>query len=192
MMFATALSYFLPIILKNGMGFSENKSILLSAPPYYYAIIPVLLSSFISDKYSIRGPIITFNSLCLITGFCMLGFRSQVTVRYIGTYLGTGAYISNWAAMNTYQAANITGQWKRAVTAATVTACNGLGGIAGSFIVRQTEAPRYLTAIWVAIGSHMAIIAIVAAFSTYFFVVNRQQASGKRVIEHTEGFRYTY
>jgi hypothetical protein len=43
-------------------------------------------------------------------------------------------------------------QWKRAVTAATVTALNGLGGVAGSFIVRQTEAPHYVTAIWVSIG----------------------------------------
>ena len=43
-------------------------------------------------------------------------------------------------------------QWKRAVTAAAITACNGLGGIAGSFIVRQNEAPTYSTAIWVSIG----------------------------------------
>jgi len=43
-------------------------------------------------------------------------------------------------------------QWKRAVTAAAVSACNGLGGIAGSYIVRQDEAPRYMTAIWVSIG----------------------------------------
>lgn len=30
---STSLSYFLPIILQSGMGFSENESILLSAPP---------------------------------------------------------------------------------------------------------------------------------------------------------------
>ena len=149
---STALSYFLPIILKNGMGFSTNKAILLSAPPYYYAVIPVLISSRIGDKYRLRGPVISFNSLCLIAGFGMLGFSNQVTVRYIGTYLATGAYISNWAALNSYQANNITGQWKRAVTAAAVTACNGLGGVAGSFIVRQNEAPRYFTAIWVSMG----------------------------------------
>lgn len=149
---STSLSYFLPIILQSGMGFSTNKSILLSAPPYYYAVIPVIISSRIGDKYRLRGPVITFNSLCLIAGFIMLGFANQVTVRYVGTYLATGAYISNWAALNSYQASNITGQWKRAVTAAAVTACNGLGGVAGSFIVRQQEAPRYLTAIWVSIG----------------------------------------
>lgn len=33
-MVTTSLSYFLPIILQSGFGFSENKSILLAAPPY--------------------------------------------------------------------------------------------------------------------------------------------------------------
>ena len=106
---STALSYFLPIILQSGMHFSENKSILLSAPPYYYAAIPALLSSRVGDKYRLRGPVITFNSLCLIAGFVMLGFADQVSVRYVGTFLATGAYVSNWAALNSYQASNITG-----------------------------------------------------------------------------------
>ena len=189
---STALSYFLPIILHNGMGFSTNKAILLSAPPYYYAVIPVLLSSWVGDKYRLRGPVITFNSLCLIAGFGLLGLADQVTVRYVGTYLATGAYVSNWAALNSYQASNITGQWKRAVTAAAITACNGLGGVAGSFIVRQTEAPHYPTAVWVSIGSHIFIISIVLAFSVYFYTANSKQHKGKKTIERTEGFRYTY
>ncbi|KAA6409659.1 MAG: MFS transporter [Lasallia pustulata] len=189
---STALSYFLPIILQSGMGFSSNQAILLSAPPYYYAIIPALISSRIGDKYHTRGPVITFNCLCLIAGFAMLGFSSQVTVRYVGTYLATGAFVSNWAALNSYQANNITGQWKRAVTAAAVTACNGLGGVAGSYIVRQKEAPRYITAIWVSIGSHILMIGLVLALSAYFYTANRKQAKGKKVIEETEGFRFTY
>ncbi|CAG5171867.1 uncharacterized protein ALTATR162_LOCUS7387 [Alternaria atra] len=138
---STSLSYFLPIILQGGMGFSSNKSILLSAPPYYYAVLPAILSSIIGDKFQLRGPIIVFNCVSLIIGFCMLGFSDQVTVRYIGTYLATGAYVANWAAMATYQANNIVGQWKRVFTAAMVTAFNGAGGIAGSFIVRQSESP---------------------------------------------------
>lgn len=189
---STSLSYFLPIILQSGMGFSENESILLSAPPYYYAVIPVIITSIVSDRFNLRGPIIIFNCLCLIVGFCMLGFTDQVAVRYIGTYLATGAYISNWAALSAYQANNIAGQWKRAFTAATVTAFNGAGGIAGSFIVRQVEAPRYMTAIWVSIGSHIAIIALIAIFSAWFFVANRRASVGKTLLESTEGFRYTY
>ncbi|KAI2780185.1 putative MFS transporter [Daldinia loculata] len=189
---STALSYFLPIILQNGMGFDENQSILLSAPPYYYAVIPVLLSSMIGDRFRLRGPVIIFNCVTLIVGFCMLGFSEQVTVRYVGTYLATGAYVSNWAALSAYQANNIAGQWKRAFTAAAVTALNGAGGIAGSFIVRSQEAPHYLTAVWVSIGSHILIIAIVGAFSAYFFFANKLASQGKILIEGIEGFKYTY
>ncbi|OAL44182.1 MFS general substrate transporter [Pyrenochaeta sp. DS3sAY3a] len=189
---STSLSYFLPIILQSGMGFSTGASILLSAPPYYYAVIPAILSSLVGDKFQLRGPIIVFNCITLIIGFCMLGFTDQVTVRYIGTYLATGAYVANWAAMATYQANNIVGQWKRVFTAAAVTAFNGAGGIAGSFIVRQPEAPRYMTAIWVSIGSHIMIIGVIGLFSLYFYVANQRQRKGTRVLERTEGFRFTY
>ncbi|KAF1959326.1 MFS general substrate transporter [Byssothecium circinans] len=189
---STSLSYFLPIILQGGMGFDTNAAILLSAPPYYYAVIPAILSSLIGDKFQLRAPIITFNCLCLITGFCMLGFSNQVSVRYVGTYLATGAYVANWAGMAAYQANNIVGQWKRVFTAAAITAFNGAGGIAGSFIVRQPEAPRYMTAIWVSIGSHILIIACLAAFSVYFYTANQRQKKGKQIIEGTAGFRFTY
>lgn len=189
---STSLSYFLPIILQSGMRFSTDKSILLSAPPYYYATIPVLLSSFISDKFRMRGAVITFNSICLIIGFCMLGFASNNAARYIGTFLATGAYISNWAALSAYYTSNIAGQWKRAFTAATVAAFNGAGGIAGSFIVRQQEAPRYATAVWISIGSHVLIAAFVAVFTAWFWFANRRQRAGKMVLEATEGFRYSY
>ncbi|GME25344.1 mfs transporter [Neofusicoccum parvum] len=188
---STALSYFLPIILQSGMGFSSNASILLSAPPYYYAVVPALFSSLVGDKYRIRGPIITFNCLCVIVGFCMLGLAEQVTVRYIGTYLATGAYVANWAALMAYQANNITGQWKRVFTAAICTASNGAGGIAGSYIVRSNEAPRYRTAIWVSIGSHILMIGIVAMMSLYFAAANRAQKRGVKILEKTEGFRFT-
>jgi MFS family permease len=189
---STSLSYFLPIILQGGMRYGANKAILLSAPPYYYAVVPAILSSLIGDRFQLRGPVIVFNCICLIVGFCMLGFADQVTVRYIGTFLATGAYVANWAAMATYQANNIVGQWKRVFTAAAVTAFNGAGGIAGSFIVRRQEAPRYETAVWVSIGSHILIIGCVAAFSLYFYLANQRQRMGKRIIEGTDGFRFTY
>lgn len=189
---STSLSYFLPIILQSGMGFSPSSSILLSAPPYYYAVLPVLLTSLLSDRYSLRGPVIVFNSLCLIAGFCMLGLTNIVAVRYIGTFLAIGAYVSNWAALTAYYANNIAGQWKRAFTAAAVTALNGAGGIAGSFIVRQGEAPWYPTAVWVSVGSHVLLVLFVGGFSGWFFVANGRQREGRALIEGVEGFRYTF
>jgi hypothetical protein len=122
----------------------------------------------------------------------MLGFVDQVAVRYIGTYLATGAYVSNWAALSAYYQSNIAGQWKRAFTAAFVTIFNGAGGIAGAYIVRQQEAPWYPTAVGVSIGSHVLIVFIVAAFSAYFYVANKRQGAGKVILEGIEGFQHTF
>lgn len=58
-------------------------------------------------------------------------------------------------------------------------------------IVRQQEAPRYMTAVWVSIGSHIMIIGFVVAFSAYFYVANKNQRAGKVLLERTEGFRFT-
>ncbi|KAJ5577849.1 uncharacterized protein N7459_006813 [Penicillium hispanicum] len=190
---STSLSYFLPTIL-NGLGFNSRQAILLSTPPYYWAVIPVTLTSLAADVYRVRAPLIIFNSLILIAGFLMLGLpiSTHLTVRYAGTFLATGAYVSNWAALNAFMANNVAGQWKRVATAATVSAFNGLGGVAGSFIVRSQDAPQYLLAIWVSVGSHILLILIVGAFTLYFYVANRHQRDDIKVIEGVTGFRYTY
>lgn len=122
----------------------------------------------------------------------MLGFVNDASARYAGTFLATGSYVANWAALNAYLANNITGQWKRVFAAAATTAFNGAGGIAGAYIIRYNEAPKYPTAIWASIGSHILMILFVLAFSAHFLVANKQQAKGKRVLENTPAFRYTY
>ena len=188
---STTLSYFTPIILQGGMGFSTEKAIILAAPPYYYAVIPVILSSIIGDRY-MRAPVIIFNSISLIVGFIMLGFTGQVAVRYIGVFLATGAYISNWAALSAYYQSNITGQWKRVFTAAVVTSFNGAGGVTGAYIIKQEEAPRYESAIWIIIGTHVVMIFITGLFSLWFWSSNRKQSAGKMLLEETTGFRYRY
>jgi hypothetical protein len=106
---STALAYFVPIILENGLGYSSNAAIILSAPPYYYAVLPVLVSSWFADRFRIRGPVIMFNAICLITGFAVLGFANNSGARYFGVFLATGAYVGNWAALTAYQANNVVG-----------------------------------------------------------------------------------
>ncbi|KAK4647904.1 uncharacterized protein QC761_0005680 [Podospora bellae-mahoneyi] len=189
---STALAYFVPIILQNGLGYSSDAAIILSAPPYYYAIVPVLLSSWYADRFRVRGPVITFNATCLITGFAVLGFAGNSGARYFGVFLATGAYVANWAALTAYQANNVVGQWKRVFTAAACTMFNGAGGIAGSFIVQNYEAPHYATAVWISIGSHLLMITLVGLLTIYFYLANRSLRRTGKVLEQTVGFRFTY
>ncbi|KAK4175841.1 major facilitator superfamily domain-containing protein [Triangularia setosa] len=189
---STALAYFVPIILQNGLGYSSDAAIILSAPPYYYAIAPVLLSSWYADRFRIRGPVVTFNATCIITGFAVLGFAGNSGARYFGVFLATGAYVANWAALTAYQANNVVGQWKRVFTAAACTMFNGAGGIAGSFIVRNSEASHYTTAVWVSIGSHLLMISLVGLLTVHFYLANRLLNRTGKLLEQTEGFRFTY
>ena len=53
---STTLSSFLPIILQTGMGFSPNKAILLSSPPYYYAVIPIILHRILPTSTKLESP----------------------------------------------------------------------------------------------------------------------------------------
>lgn len=58
--------------------------------------------------------------------------------------------------------------------------------------MRSNEAPRYITAIWVSIASHIVIIGIVLGFSVYFWYANDRQRKKGVLLEKTAGFRYTY
>lgn len=53
-----ALAYFLPIILKDGMGFGTAASQCLIAPPYVSSGLLMILFGWAADKYHIRSPFI--------------------------------------------------------------------------------------------------------------------------------------
>lgn len=53
----------LPIILRNGMGFSIGEAQCLVAPPYVAAAIVMFIQAYFGDKWHIRGPLIVGNSV---------------------------------------------------------------------------------------------------------------------------------
>lgn len=69
---AYALSYFLPIIYRQGMGFSTGVSLCLFAPPYAAAGILMFATSWLGDRYHIRGPILIFNAMLTIIGLPLM------------------------------------------------------------------------------------------------------------------------
>lgn len=69
---AYALSYFLPIIYQQGMGFSTGTSLCLFAPPYAAAGILMVATSWLGDKYHVRGPILIFNAMLMIIGLPLM------------------------------------------------------------------------------------------------------------------------
>ena len=71
-----AIAYFLPIILRDGMGFSVAAAQCLTAPPYVCAAIVMFIESYFADKWRVRGPVVVGNAL--------LGSESLKTLTGIG------------------------------------------------------------------------------------------------------------
>lgn len=138
-----AYSYFLPIILKQGMGFSTAKSQLLSAPPYVLAAIMCYVSGTLSDRLRLRGPFIAVHQIITVAGMLITAFAKNNAARYFGTFLGIGFLQYCVPAVLTFQANNITSHSKRSVGSAVVIIGGGIGGIIASVAFKADEAPDY-------------------------------------------------
>jgi hypothetical protein len=63
-----AIAFFLPIILRDGMGFSIAMSQCLVAPPYVAAAIVMFGMAWAGDRYHIRSPFIIANGIMALIG----------------------------------------------------------------------------------------------------------------------------
>lgn len=186
-----AIAYFLPIILKDGMGFNTAEAQCLIAPPYVLAAIVMFAFAWAGDKWHIRSPFVIANGCMGLLGLGLMGFASNVGVRYFGVFLATTAANANVPCVLTWQANNIRGQWKRALCSATLVGAGGIGGIIGGTVFRTQDAPEYVPGIIACMIAAGLIVVIALALDLKFMRANKRAASGGKPIEGLVGFRYT-
>ncbi|KAG9241273.1 major facilitator superfamily domain-containing protein [Calycina marina] len=186
-----AIAYFLPVILNRSMGFSIAKSQCLVAPPYAAAAIFMYGAAVLADKWHVRGPIIIFFAIIGLIGLPILGYSTNSAARYFGVFLATISANANIPAILTYQANNIRGQWKRALCSAILVGFGGIGGIIGSTVFREEDAPKYAPGIMTCLIANGLVILITSALSWKFHRANKRAEAGGKIIEGQPGFRYT-
>jgi len=186
-----AIAYFLPIILRDGMHFSLAASQCLVAPPYVCAAIVMFVQAWYADKSQRRAPTVVLNAIISLVGLPLLGFATNNGVRYFGVFLATIGCNANIPAVLTYQANNVRGQWKRALTSATLVGFGGIGGIIGSTVFRAQDSPAYHPGIMTTMIANGLIIIITALLTIKFRRANNRVDVGGKPIEGQIGFKYT-
>ncbi|KEF51212.1 uncharacterized protein A1O9_12715 [Exophiala aquamarina CBS 119918] len=186
-----AYNYFLPIILRNGMGYSTTESQLLSAPPYIAAAIMCYVSGWLGDKYHLRGPIVIIHQICTLIGVILTVYGGSNAVRYFGAFLGITALNFCIPGLLTFQANNITSHSKRALVSVTCTVGGALGGIIASVSFKSSETPRYPTGVWVSVAVTLVSIFNIALMNLYFARQNKKVRQGKLQLEGIDGWLYT-
>ncbi|KAK5242957.1 hypothetical protein LTR20_010816 [Exophiala xenobiotica] len=186
-----ALSYFLPIILQDSLGFGVAASQLMSAPPYVCAAALMFAQAWWGDKHQLRSPIVVVNALFSVLGLCMLAFTKPVASRYIGAVILTACACGNTPPMITWQANNIRGQWKRALCSASLLWGAGLGGVTGSLVFRTQDKPTYRPGIATCLTAAGIQIVLPLLMVLYFRSANKRAREGRKTIEGLPGFLYT-
>jgi hypothetical protein len=123
-----AYSYFLPIILREGLGFSTTNAQLLTAPPYVVAALFTFTSSWLADRYHMRGPLIALHQALTAAGMLITTFAKGTGARLFGAYIGIAFMQFCIPGVLSYQANNIASHSKRSIAAATCLIGGGIGG----------------------------------------------------------------
>ncbi|KAM5341511.1 hypothetical protein ACJ41O_014542 [Fusarium nematophilum] len=174
-----AFLFFLPIILRGGLGYSLELSFILSTPPQLFSVVEAMSISWLADRIKLRGPFVIFQGLIGIVGLCMTGFLNGPTPRYIGTFLGVAGANGLVVTTLAWQANNIVGDSRRAVSTGILISMSGVGGIYSSMVFRQQDAPNYIPGIVAVMAINVA--AVVTAIFTMLMLryQNQQVDKGK-------------
>ncbi|KAI9926085.1 hypothetical protein MW887_004546 [Aspergillus wentii] len=162
---AYAIAYFMPLIYREGMGFSQGVSLCLFAPPYAAAGVVMYGTSWVGDKYRVRGWVIVFNACLTLVGLPLMGFTKGNAPRLVGCFFTTMGANSNVPAAMAYQANNVRGQWRRAICSSIFVGLGASGGMTGSLVFRSQDAPEYTPGICTCIGLTGLIVVLVGILS---------------------------
>lgn len=186
-----SFGFFLPIILRNDMGYSVAMAQVLSFPPYAVATIWMFTTAWVADHYRRRGIIIIFNCSVAVVGVAMMAWAGNSASRYAGVFLGVAGANSNVPSLLSYMHNNIVGQMKRSIASALLIGGGACGGIAASNIFRQQDAPQYLPAMCVVIATQALTVLHVLKNFVVYARRNRRAERGEVVLEGQVGFRQT-
>ncbi|KIW11731.1 hypothetical protein PV08_09003 [Exophiala spinifera] len=185
------LTFFSPIILRQGMGFSYVMSQVMLSPPFVFTIFLGMALAIISDKYKTRWPVLCGQSMLTVLGLLIVLYGRLPGVQYFGLFLAVCGITANVPATLSYGQSNTADVRKKGAAAAAMVSMGGAGGICGSTIFRSRDAPRYLPGIWTILGLQLAFILGTFALSKHLKRQNKLADEGKRpALENVEGFRY--
>ncbi|KAK0488324.1 major facilitator superfamily domain-containing protein [Armillaria luteobubalina] len=173
---AYALGFFVNLIL-GGMGWDLPMSLLLTAPPYIFAAVCVILFAWLSDRFHMRALFIAIQALMTIIGLAMTAFAKSPGWRYTGIFVSGAGCAASTPGILAYASNNITSHSKRAVTTAVIVSFGGIGGIVATTIYRQQDFPRYIPGIITTIALQILLLVMLGVMTVHFWYENKKVKS---------------
>lgn len=169
----------MPSVTKS-MGFTSSQAQLLTIPPYIAGAVSAVVFGKLSDRFMWRLPFIVIPLLLIVAGFVtVLPLAPNITQHIAPCYVGVvliclGIYPTNPAG-SAWISGNLAGPSKKAMGIALNICMGNLGGIVGSYMFLEAEAPGYPTGF----GTGLTVVAS-AVFSSMFLEYSYWRLNKKR------------
>ncbi|KAE8447827.1 hypothetical protein EG329_010056 [Mollisiaceae sp. DMI_Dod_QoI] len=169
---------FLPTIITQ-MGFSAVQAQGLSAPPYFLAAIFVVITTYVADRYSQRGIVISGCSLLGAIGYIILASTSRTAIRYFGVYLAAPGIYGAIINLIPWVPNNQGTDTKRGVGLVIMGLVGQCGPLLGTRIYPANDSPYYRMGMWTC-AAFMILVAVLAM--SLRFILKRE--NGKLDEQH--------
>ncbi|QRV94743.1 major facilitator superfamily transporter [Ceratobasidium sp. AG-Ba] len=181
-----SLALFLPTIINN-MGYTAERSQLLSVPPYVLACTLTVLAGITADRLKTRGRFMIACFSLAIIGFAMLIASRKPAVQYTAVFIAAAGAFPNVAICMAWCGNNIGGAMKRSVAIAMIVAFGNLGGLIASYTYISKNAPRYYS-------GHGTLIGVLAMGASVSLVVHLycKRENARRDREYKSPDAYTH
>ncbi|ETS76899.1 hypothetical protein PFICI_10773 [Pestalotiopsis fici W106-1] len=142
-----ALKFTMPQIIKN-MGYQSSMAQVLTIPPYTVGVIATISSAMLADRITWRMPFAIVADLCMIVAHAILYVfgptqKQHIPACYFALCLACVGFYPIPPTVNAWLISNTAPQNKRAMAIGYFVGLGNIGGIFGSFIYRDSEAPKY-------------------------------------------------
>ncbi|KAF8529980.1 putative MFS nicotinic acid transporter Tna1 [Gautieria morchelliformis] len=173
-----SLSLFLPSIIA-ALGFTNATANLLSAAPYATGTVVSLLVAYISDRYSIRAPVLTVMMLLSIVGYTILLCDVSPAAKYVAVFIAVAGVNPSVPTAAAFVVRNSFGpMYTRATVMGVTFSMGNTAGFISSNVYPIRDAPRYIRGHAIALGFSCLSI-VLCAFMTFYNM--RENARRDRV-----------
>jgi len=168
-----SLPLFLPTIISQIGTFSAIQANGLSAPPYLLCTFTILLISWLSDRFQMRGLASGSAAFVAAIGFLILATTTGTVPRYFATFLAVNIFVS--VAITLAWLSNLhSTESRRAGGFTIITTIGQCGPVLGTNIFPASEAPYYRKGMWISFSFCLFVTFLCALLSIINILANRK------------------
>ncbi|EHL03266.1 putative Uncharacterized transporter [Glarea lozoyensis 74030] len=177
----SSLPVFLPTIIHE-MWHTVSTSQALSAPPYLFSFLIVILTSWASDKYHTRSLFIILHALISASGYALLALSPTLNlsseIRYLLLFPAASGFFSVVTLTITWSINNEPSSSGRGVGFAILQVIGQCGPLVGTRLYPDEEAPYYVKGMGVCALSMVCVAMLAGVLRFWLAMKNREMEGG--------------